>query len=627
MPSYYLRYFYAHDAVLAEQRDRDAAGGDGRRDRARAARAVPRPRLDTKPALLEQRGGAFYSEAATALLAALVRATGRCTCSTSATAARCRAGRRRRRRGARAGGPRAAPVALPQAPLAPEVLGLVQHVAAYERLAAARGGRPGPRRRPPRAARPPAHRPDRPRRRAERAAARAGGERGVNLLAVDGGNWKTHVALVRDDGEVLALARGPELAASRRRGRVRRGHRVRSSTTSAATPGCRRDDGPVAEVAEVMLAGADLPAEERRLQDVVAAARLGARARRRQRHLRRPARGHRARLGRRRRVRRGHQLRRRRARRPAGALPRAGRDHGRLGRRLRRRPRRRSRRRPAAPTAAARGPRSSAPCGALRHGGAGRGRRGDPPARLAGRRLVELAPVALALAADDAVAGEISDRLAAEVVAFARRRARAARAGGRRGRRRARRRAAARPGTRGCSRRIERGLAAVAPRAEIRLAADPPIVGAALLASTRPGGRRAARARTARSSAPRSHERRGRPAPRHGRGRARRSSTMAEVRYEQATRVYPGNRAPAVDALDLDIADGELMVLVGPSGSGKTTALRALAGLEEVDAGAVLDRRRRRHRHRAEATATSRWSSRTTRCTRTSTSRRTSRSR
>lgn len=63
---------------------------------------------------------------------------------------------------------------------------------------------------------------------------------------------------------------------------------------------------------------------------------------------------------------------------------------------------------------------------------------------------------------------------------------------------------------------------------------------------------------------------------------------MAEVRYVQATRVYPGNDTPAVDALDLDIADGEFMVLVGPSGSGKTTALRMLAGLEEVDAGAVF---------------------------------------
>src|SRR4051794_15954657 len=62
---------------------------------------------------------------------------------------------------------------------------------------------------------------------------------------------------------------------------------------------------------------------------------------------------------------------------------------------------------------------------------------------------------------------------------------------------------------------------------------------------------------------------------------------MAEVRFERATRVYPGSDVPALDGLDLDIADGELMVLVGPSGSGKTTALRMLAGLEEVDAGAV----------------------------------------
>jgi multiple sugar transport system ATP-binding protein len=62
---------------------------------------------------------------------------------------------------------------------------------------------------------------------------------------------------------------------------------------------------------------------------------------------------------------------------------------------------------------------------------------------------------------------------------------------------------------------------------------------------------------------------------------------MAEVRYVQATRTYPGSDEPAVDALDLEIADGELMVLVGPSGSGKTTALRMLAGLEEVDAGAI----------------------------------------
>jgi multiple sugar transport system ATP-binding protein len=63
---------------------------------------------------------------------------------------------------------------------------------------------------------------------------------------------------------------------------------------------------------------------------------------------------------------------------------------------------------------------------------------------------------------------------------------------------------------------------------------------------------------------------------------------LAEVRFIQATRVYAGNDVPAVNALDLDIKDGEFMVLVGPSGSGKTTALRMLAGLEEVDAGAIM---------------------------------------
>jgi multiple sugar transport system ATP-binding protein len=62
---------------------------------------------------------------------------------------------------------------------------------------------------------------------------------------------------------------------------------------------------------------------------------------------------------------------------------------------------------------------------------------------------------------------------------------------------------------------------------------------------------------------------------------------MSEVRFEQATKFYPGADAPAVDALDLAIRDGEFMVLVGPSGSGKSTALRMLAGLEEVDAGAI----------------------------------------
>jgi multiple sugar transport system ATP-binding protein len=62
---------------------------------------------------------------------------------------------------------------------------------------------------------------------------------------------------------------------------------------------------------------------------------------------------------------------------------------------------------------------------------------------------------------------------------------------------------------------------------------------------------------------------------------------MAEVQYVGASRIYPGNPVPAVNSLDLDIADGEFMVLVGPSGSGKSTALRMLAGLEDVDHGEI----------------------------------------
>ncbi|RBY85932.1 ABC transporter ATP-binding protein [Blastococcus sp. TF02A-26] len=63
---------------------------------------------------------------------------------------------------------------------------------------------------------------------------------------------------------------------------------------------------------------------------------------------------------------------------------------------------------------------------------------------------------------------------------------------------------------------------------------------------------------------------------------------MSTVTFAQATRVYPKSDRPAVDALDLHIGDGEFLVLVGPSGCGKSTSLRMLAGLEEVDSGAVL---------------------------------------
>ncbi|MEU4339909.1 sn-glycerol-3-phosphate ABC transporter ATP-binding protein UgpC [Nocardia sp. NPDC023852] len=63
---------------------------------------------------------------------------------------------------------------------------------------------------------------------------------------------------------------------------------------------------------------------------------------------------------------------------------------------------------------------------------------------------------------------------------------------------------------------------------------------------------------------------------------------MATVTFDRATRLYPGATKPSVDQLDLEIEDGEFLVLVGPSGCGKSTSLRMLAGLEEVDDGRIL---------------------------------------
>ena len=63
---------------------------------------------------------------------------------------------------------------------------------------------------------------------------------------------------------------------------------------------------------------------------------------------------------------------------------------------------------------------------------------------------------------------------------------------------------------------------------------------------------------------------------------------MASVTFDHATRIYPGNDRPSVDSLDLEIADGEFLVLVGPSGCGKSTSLRMLAGLEDVNSGRIL---------------------------------------
>ncbi|OLR94113.1 ABC transporter ATP-binding protein [Actinokineospora bangkokensis] len=62
---------------------------------------------------------------------------------------------------------------------------------------------------------------------------------------------------------------------------------------------------------------------------------------------------------------------------------------------------------------------------------------------------------------------------------------------------------------------------------------------------------------------------------------------MASVTFTGTTRYYAGNPVPAVDGLDLEVGDGEFLVLVGPSGCGKSTTLRMLAGLEGVDGGSI----------------------------------------
>ena len=90
---------------------------------------------------------------------------------------------------------------------------------------------------------------------------------------------------------------------------------------------------------------------------------------------------------------------------------------------------------------------------------------------------------------------------------------------------------------------------------------------------------------------------------------------MSGITLESVSKVY-GDGTLAVDDLNLRIEDGEFVVLVGPSGCGKTTALRMVAGLEEITEGSIHvgDRSSTICRRR---TATWPWSSRTTRCTRT----------
>jgi len=136
IPSYYLHYFYAHDRVLAEQ----LVGVPRAQTVAEIERELLQmyrdPSLTEKPALLEQRGGAFYSEAAVGLVRSLASDDGAVHVVDT-------------RNGGTLAGladddvvevparvTSSGPEPLEQEPLAPELLGLVQHVAAYERLTA-----------------------------------------------------------------------------------------------------------------------------------------------------------------------------------------------------------------------------------------------------------------------------------------------------------------------------------------------------------------------------------------------------------------------------------------------------------------------------------------------------------
>ena len=143
VPSYYLHYYYAHDAAVAEQRGRPTRAEEVAEIERELLRLYADPALDRKPELLTHRGGAYYSEAAVALLASLVSDTkdrqvvnvrnagtlpfldDDAVIEVAATVG--------------AGGAEPVPVA----PLEPLMRGLVAHVSAYEDLAvdaALRGG-------------------------------------------------------------------------------------------------------------------------------------------------------------------------------------------------------------------------------------------------------------------------------------------------------------------------------------------------------------------------------------------------------------------------------------------------------------------------------------------------------
>jgi 6-phospho-beta-glucosidase len=136
VPSYYLRYFYAHSAVLEEQRAGTPRAATVAQIERELLELYGNPAVNEKPDVLERRGGAFYSEAAIGLVHSLVGGTDEIHVVDV------------RNEGALTGLADDDVVEVParvatnrllplhQDPLAPELLGLVQHVAAYERLTA-----------------------------------------------------------------------------------------------------------------------------------------------------------------------------------------------------------------------------------------------------------------------------------------------------------------------------------------------------------------------------------------------------------------------------------------------------------------------------------------------------------
>jgi 6-phospho-beta-glucosidase len=281
IPSYYLRYFYAEREVLQEQRMTPPRAQTVAEIERRLLDLYGDPALAEVPDLLGQRGGAYYSEAAVQLLASLASDQGDVQVvdvrnnGTLAGLADDDVVELPARIGS------SGPVPVRQRPLAPELLGLVQHVAAYERLAArAAVNRDLEAARLALLAHPlvrewrladglleqlVARDDGSPvRARAVRAPARDEGKRLV--LAVDGGGVKTDLALVEASGRLLALARGggssPHYLGVDRCVELLGGLLAQAASRAGLGAGESRR----ADTAKVMVAGADLPEEQEALR-------------------------------------------------------------------------------------------------------------------------------------------------------------------------------------------------------------------------------------------------------------------------------------------------------------------------------------------------------------------------